>query len=427
MTTPDRRRWDGAETLLPAIRNGKDMPAGEGVRQAAGLRSIERRQPSGLSPRGSAPEAVSATPADTAFLLMGPEGRQGMRLTLHTGAIRESMMLKRQGCIVTDVDVVIPLYNCAEFIEQAIRSVQEQTVPVRTIIVVNDGSTDAGLKKVAAMAAKDKRILLLNGPNQGASAARNRGILAARSPLVAFLDADDFWKPDKIARQLAVMEQGGFSFSHTLAEAVDEQGHPVNVPLYAGGMDIPPTFDNIRLGLYPVVGSASAVLTWRDLLLRAGLFAERENFGEDWDMWARLAQYGPVARVDSPLVSIRIRLSSVQHSMSAETWALSRLHSRILVARHWEDDPEFLRAHERAARPDLWAVMRWRLSSPASMRELYHQLHGHRHAAGRVLARTPWDFFRVLLWGCGTTLRKIMTSPSELLRLWRRLRAERAR
>lgn len=427
MTAPDRRRWGGAETLLPAIRNGKDMPAGESVRQAAGLCSIERRQPSGLSPHGSAPEAVSATPADTAFLLMGPEGRQGMRLTLHTGAIRESMMLKRQGCIVTDVDVVIPLYNCAEFIEQAIRSVQEQTVPVRTIIVVNDGSTDAGPKKVAAMAAKDKRILLLNGPNQGASAARNRGILAASSPLVAFLDADDFWKPDKIARQLAVMEQGGFSFSHTLAEAVDEQGHPVTVPLYAGGMDIPPTFDNIRLGLYPVVGSASAVLTWRDLLLRAGLFAERENFGEDWDMWARLAQYGPVARVDSPLVSIRIRLSSVQHSMSAETWALSRLHSRILVARHWEDDPDFLRAHERAARPDLWAVMRWRLSSPASMRELYHQLHGHRHAAGRVLARTPWDFFRVLLWGCGITFRTILTSPSELLRLWRRLRVERAR
>lgn len=71
--------------------------------------------------------------------------------------------------------------------------------------------------------------------------------------------------------------------------------------------------------------------------------------------------------------------------------------------------------------------MRWRLLSPASMRELYQQLHGHRHAAGRVLARKPWDFFRVLLWGCGTTLRTILTTPSELLRLWGRLRAEKAR
>lgn len=427
MTRSDRRRQSGAETLLPTIRNGKKTPTGEGVRQAAGLRSSERRQSYGLSPRGSALETVSATPADTAFLLTGPEGRRGMRLTLHTGAIRESMMLKRQGCIVADVDVVIPLYNCAEFIEQAIRSVQEQTAPVKSIIIVNDGSTDVGPQKIAAMAAKDKRILLLNGPNHGASAARNRGILAASSPLVAFLDADDFWEPDKIARQLAVMEQGGFSFSHTLAEAVDEQSCPVNVPLHTGNVDVPPTFDNIRLGLYPVVGSASAVLTWRDLLLRAGLFAERENFGEDWDMWARLAQYGPVARVDSPLTRIRIRLNSVQHSISAETRALSRLHSRIIVARHWEDDPDFLRAHERAARPDLWAVMRWRLLSPASMRELYQQLHGHRHAAGRVLARKPWDFFRVLLWGCGTTLRTILTTPSELLRLWGRLRAEKAR
>lgn len=327
-----------------------------------------------------------------------------------------------------DVDVVIPLYNCAAFIKQAITSVQNQTVSVRNIIVVNDGSKDESLYIVSEISAKDKRILLLNGPNQGLSAARNRGIRAAEASFVAFLDADDLWAPDKIARQLAVMEQGGFSFSHTLAEAVDEQGHPVNVPLYTGNVDVPPTFDNIRLGLYPVVGSASAVLTRRDLLLRIGLFDEDQKFGgEDWDVWARLAQYGPAIRIDLPLTRIRIRLSSLQRSMSAETRALSRLHSRIIVARHWEDDPDFLRAHERAARPDLWAVMRWRLLSPASMRELYQQLHGHRHAAGRVLARKPWDFFRVLLWGCGTTLRTILTTPSELLRLWGRLRAEKAR
>lgn len=326
-----------------------------------------------------------------------------------------------------DVDVVIPLYNCAAFIEKAIASVQNQTVSVRKIIVVNDGSTDEGSQLVSEISAKDKRILLLNGPNQGASAARNRGILAAESSFIAFLDADDLWAPDKIARQLAVMEQGGFSFSHTLAEAVDEQGCPLKVPLYLGGEDTPPTFDNIRLGLYAVVGSASAVLTRRDLLLRIGLFDEEQKFGEDWDVWARLAQYGPAARVDSPLTRIRIRLNSVQRSISPETRALSRLHSRILVARHWEDDPHFLRAHERAARPDLWAVMRWRLLSPAAMRELYRQLHGHCHAAGRVLARTPWDFFRVLFWGCGSTLRTILASPRELLRLWGRLRAERTR
>lgn len=327
-----------------------------------------------------------------------------------------------------DVDVIIPLYNCAAFIEKAIASVQNQTVSVRKIIVVNDGSTDEGPRLVSEMSVKDKRILLLNGPNQGLSAARNKGIRAAEALLVAFLDADDLWMPDKIERQLAVMAQGEFSFSHTLAEAVDEQGCPVHVPLYTGSVNVPPTFDNIRLGLYPVVGSASAVLTRRDLLLRIGLFDEDQKFGgEDWDVWARLAQYGPAVRVDSPLTRIRIRLSSLQRSMSAETRALSRLHSRIIVARHWEDDPDFLQAHARAARPDLWAVMRWRLWSPASMRELYRQLHGHRHAAGRVLARNPWAFFRVLLWGCGSTLRTVLASPSEVLRLWRRLRAERAR
>lgn len=326
---------------------------------------------------------------------------------------------------MSEVDVVIPLYNCTSFIEQAIASVQGQTVPVRNIIVVNDGSTDDGPEKVAAMAAKDKRIILLSGPNRGLSAARNKGIRAATSSFVAFLDADDLWAPAKIEQQLAAMHDRCV-FSHTLAEAVDEQGQPDETPLYTMDPDILPTFDNIRLGLYSVSGSASAVLARRELLVQAGLFDEEQRFGgEDWDVWARLAQFGEVVRVDSPLTRVRIRRNSLQRSMSAETRALSRLHSRIIVAHHWENDPVFLHAHALVARTDLWAVMRWHLLKPCSLRELYLWLRAHPYLSGRVLAKTPWAFLRVLLWGCGSTLRTIIGSPRELLRLWGRFCAER--
>ncbi|HJA78766.1 glycosyltransferase family A protein [uncultured Desulfovibrio sp.] len=325
------------------------------------------------------------------------------------------------------IDVVIPLYNCAPFIETTIRSVQHQTVPVRKIIVVNDGSTDGGEKKVAAMAATDERICVLNGPNRGLSAARNLGIQIAKARYLAFLDADDAWEPEKVASQLAVMDKGDFSFSHTGARLMDESGKPMgNVP-FPIQTTVAPTFENIRLGIYPVTGSGSSVMVRRELLERAGGFDEKLRFGEDWDMWARLAQFGPAIRLDQPLTWIRVRQSSMQHSLSAEKRALCQLDCRIHVARHWENEPAFLQAHKKEACYDLWAVMRWRLLRPSSLLELYRHLHLHPYAAGRILARHPGDFLHVLGWGCAETVRSILHSPSEAKRLLRRFLAERRR
>lgn len=103
------------------------------------------------------------------------------------------------------VSVVIPLFNKEREIERAIRSVLAQTIRDFELIVVNDGSTDGGLKRVRAFT--DKRLRLIEQVNQGVSVARNRGIEAAKSHLIAFLDADDEWASDFLETILRLRNQ----------------------------------------------------------------------------------------------------------------------------------------------------------------------------------------------------------------------------
>lgn len=113
------------------------------------------------------------------------------------------------GLAQTLVSVVIPAYNAATTIEVTLRTVLAQTHRNLEIIVVDDGSRDATADIVARFAADDPRVRLERQPNRGVAEARNNGWRQARSDLIAFVDADDTWTRDKIARQLAVMTAGG--------------------------------------------------------------------------------------------------------------------------------------------------------------------------------------------------------------------------
>ena len=96
------------------------------------------------------------------------------------------------------VAAIIPLYNGAKWIEEALRSVLTQTRKVDEIIVVDDGSADNGATVVAKLAEAHPEIALIRQANAGQSAARNRGIRQARSNLIALLDQDDIWYPDHV-------------------------------------------------------------------------------------------------------------------------------------------------------------------------------------------------------------------------------------
>ena len=93
------------------------------------------------------------------------------------------------------ITAIIPLYNGAEFIEGSLNSVLTQTLPPVKIVVVDDGSADAGPAIVERMARQHNNISLLSKPNGGQSSARNLGAAHAQTPLIALLDQDDIWYP----------------------------------------------------------------------------------------------------------------------------------------------------------------------------------------------------------------------------------------
>jgi glycosyltransferase involved in cell wall biosynthesis len=100
------------------------------------------------------------------------------------------------------VTVVIPVYNGECFIDRTLASALAQTYDPLEVVVVDDGSTDRTPIIVEAAAARDNRIRLLRAQKSGVAAARNLGITEARGKLIAPLDADDLWHPEKIARQV---------------------------------------------------------------------------------------------------------------------------------------------------------------------------------------------------------------------------------
>lgn len=103
-----------------------------------------------------------------------------------------------------DVSVIIPLYNKEKYIEKAISSVVNQTHENFELIVVDDGSTDSGPEKVRSLV--DERIIIISQENMGPGSARNKGINASRGRYIAFLDADDEWENDFLARSMSILE-----------------------------------------------------------------------------------------------------------------------------------------------------------------------------------------------------------------------------
>ena len=180
-----------------------------------------------------------------------------------------------------EVSVVIPVHNGAEYIGPAIESVLGQTWSDLEVIVVDDGSTDDTPEVVRRY---DARVRCVRQDNRGVAAARNRGIAESRARYVAFLDADDLWRPEKLARQMrALRESPRGRVCATAFQVVDEQLRPLEVRGGEHGV----TRDLLLRG--NVVGTPSTVVGERALFEAAGGFDPALSQCADWDMWIRLS------------------------------------------------------------------------------------------------------------------------------------------
>ena len=128
------------------------------------------------------------------------------------------------------VSVIMPAYNAQRYLTSAIASVQTQTYPHWELIVIDDASRDTTLELARELAAADSRIRVLNQPvNKGVAEARNLGLDHATGELIAFLDSDDLWFPEKLSRQIGFMTGSGALVSYTAYQRMDESGRVMGV------------------------------------------------------------------------------------------------------------------------------------------------------------------------------------------------------
>ncbi len=202
------------------------------------------------------------------------------------------------------ISVVIPTYNCAHYLGQAIESVLDQTFSDLSVFVVDDGSKDNTAEVVAAYGS---RVTYLHQQNRGLPAARNRAMEASDSELIALLDADDWWEPTKLAKQVALFDQADrpeeLALVYTDLKVIYEDGAILpsflaSRPLAKDGY----VFENlIQSGfLLP-----STVLLRRSCMDAVGNFDETMRSHEDIDLWLRLCHRWRVAGIREPLVNRR--------------------------------------------------------------------------------------------------------------------------
>jgi glycosyltransferase involved in cell wall biosynthesis len=203
---------------------------------------------------------------------------------------------------MSTVSVIIPAYNYARFLREAIDSALAQTRPALEVIVVDDGSTDATPEVLSAYG---DRIRVLRQKNAGVAAARNAGIAAARGDSVAFLDSDDAWYPRKLELQLARLEADpALGLVHCGAATIDAEGRTLKTS--TGGMEGRVAEAILRLDREVIMPQGSSIVVPKRVAEEIGGFDERLPPSEDWDFCYRIAARYPIGYV--PLVLVRYRL-----------------------------------------------------------------------------------------------------------------------
>ena len=239
------------------------------------------------------------------------------------------------------VSVIVPSHNRARLLERTLRSILAQDMTDLEVVVVDDGSSD----DIASGTPADARVRVLRNPQPaGVSAARNRGIAAARGEWIAFCDDDDLWAPEKLARQLTAAQSTGAHWAYTGDVNVDG-----DLRVLSGGP--PPDPDRV-LDLLPrwnpLASGGSNVMIRSSVLAQTGGFDSTLRRTEDWDLWIRVARSGRPAWVCAPLVAYRFHPGNVvtnADDMVSE--------ARELAVRHGIP-VDFAAMHRRAA----WASMR---------------------------------------------------------------------
>jgi len=223
------------------------------------------------------------------------------------------------------VSVIIPVYNGADYIRGAMESVLRQTRPPEEIILVNDGSTDASAGVLRELEEKNATVRVITQKNMGQAAASNAGAAQAHGTLLALLDQDDRWLPEKLARQLPLFDQPNVILTYTDAHIVHEgQGRTGRTAFGRvapiRGRALP------RLLFGSCITNASVVVRADAYRAAGGLSTEpRHHRIQDYELWLRLSRHGEFDFVPEPLVEHVRRRGSWSQAKVQLAWATLRL------------------------------------------------------------------------------------------------------
>lgn len=257
------------------------------------------------------------------------------------------------------VAVIIPAHNAMAYLPEALTSVLNQTYQNFEVLIVDNGSED-GIKSWYAQLGEAVRtkVRLYFQVNQGTCWARNTGIAATRSPYVAFLDADDIWLPQKLERQVALLERNPeISLVYCWSATINSMGAPLG-RIYAERLK-----DNVWAGLLVrnVISTPSAVLVRRSCLDEVGgfdttLFA----YIEDKDLWLRIARSHQLMTMPEVLVQKRRHPFSMSNHWSAMEKASYQVIDKALWSPPFELSDRTLRVLRRKSYAEVNRHMAWK-------------------------------------------------------------------
>lgn len=339
-------------------------------------------------------------------------GRQGTSKDIYQGSD-----------MILDVTVVIPIFNRSHTLRRALASVVAQTQRPREVIVVDDGSSDqclAEVKTIVAQFSQSLRInLIVNEINRGANNARNRGILQAKSAYIAFLDSDDLWLPEKLAKQMSEIRKAKGNEERPILSAtgryrVNSKGDIIARQL--GGS----SFNPVLITSSNLIGTLSSVIVETSVVKKIGGFDERLPACQDWDFFIRLAEYVQFVGIRDTLC---IYVDHDKERISGNHRKRIRAHLHILrkyksvrnscatiyrnIAEDYQEAGEPAKAATFLARsfasrrfPNRWArtvfelilIMYFRYKLPRSLKE--RRYIGYRKALARDMAN-PHIFAKV--------------------------------
>lgn len=192
------------------------------------------------------------------------------------------------------VSIIIPIYNGEKFIEETINSVLLQTYTNFELLIVDDGSTDGTRERIEKIKSTDHRVNYFYQENNGVSMARNFGLTVSEGTLLAFLDADDVWMPENLAKKVDRILRSNTGLVHSDGQVIDVDSCAMGERMSGREGFL---LDQMLEWTGTQVPGPSSILVWREVIDKVGCFDENLSTSADFDFFVRVASHYSIGRV----------------------------------------------------------------------------------------------------------------------------------